>query len=435
MSNQTQQEYPSETEPAANPDYQAEHFVVQRRGDLSLQDLCDLRDAGAPVLRSSHLGNQALYNGALLQAGLRAALYDRTVPAKDRNYHPGDEIRSGKPKRIIDEMSAHRLTTHISTKATPEQPSRSLTEVHTESLRRAFPNAPVQTMSEYLGGDETRLRILNETVRCLVAHDFGAWNRRVDAEGKLHEVVTGPGSAAEAVKRYGVFRDGSDKSEQEGMLLPNEYNVLLTGIMDALEYGTDQVYHLSGPDMIHYIVNMAPTLDQMYARVRAECSFGQQLPARLHFNIVPTAYNKFVATSDLAYELDQVIDAYQNWQKSVQMQPNRKRAAALLPHSSYAEQRQRTRQLERIGWEGAREKAVARAIAELCPWLFATTQSRAYPTHHDVADAARGGFGYDGLYVPDFSRHTPFDELGVAFRALHRLVADTQAVPDKGGNK
>lgn len=394
----------------------ARHFIIHERDDLSIAQLHEIEHAGHPVLRTLHIGNAALYNGLLISEGFRVAALDRTIPDRDGNYNPGHHIEDRRSQRIIDDGDGHRLVTHVKTRHGHSHQPRNVVDVHMEGLHTAFPQGKIETFSDYLRANEAKLRMVDETLMCLSGLGFGEWNRRVEDDGTIHEVASHP---ADSIGRHGIFRNASGNNEHTGMLTPNSINILLCAILDAAEYKTDQVYHLSGPDMIVYLRGMAADLDAMYAAVRAGTSFGRQLPEQLHFHIVPTSYNRFAVPSDHRHEVEALFGAYDSLQQALSRQQQQRRAIAQSglhddeKHAAFA------------GLDAERNmlKDAVGELVETCPWLFDSTASRAYYTQYDVARARNAHPETSGIYVPERVRTASFAELRTLVLELGKIAA------------
>lgn len=379
----------------ANPEYDNEpvQFEIIERDDLSLADLKVMVEHGESVVRSPHVGNFSLYNCAVAATGATLVVYDRTVPDQDKNYFPGHHIRDKQAQLVIAKRDNRKLSTHIhTTAAIGDAPANTLlAEAQVSSIQAAMPSANVISMSRYL--DNHRAAV-NEVVRCLIEHGFvDDWERRVDEDGNLHK-VTDPLAELE---RYAVFRDGTEATEQAGLLMPNSYNVLLFGILEALDYQTDTVTHLSGPDMINYIRLMGHDLAAMYRTVLEHTSLGEHLPRHLHFQIVPTAHARIVATSDKAEHVESLLKAYEQW------------SSATSERTPGWEERAR---LGRI----AIERSIGQYNNPVTP-----ARSTNYVTHNDVL-TARQKHGGTGLHIPEAVWHMTFAEQGIILDTIRRLL-------------
>ncbi len=366
--------------------------VIDRTTTWTLGDVLAAQEQGTPVMRTPHVGNLAMYNCVLANAGIPLMLHDRTVPQQDKNYHPGLHIQDGVATPLIDPSNMHRLSTHIPVATPPalsSYPFRKgtlLNDAHLASAREAFPHTAVTTTSEYYTRNEATVMTV---VRALAAAEFGDWQRRVSSDGTIHEALQDPQSA---IQRYGIFRDGQNSTEWEGMLLPNSYNVLLTGIVDALNANTSHVIHVSGPDMIHYVKKMAPELSAMYQTVRTSTVLGKRLPLQLTYNIISATGARLAVPLGREEALNTMLDAYASYRAtSRELTDARAVAAVALPADA---KRAAFPRLKRT--EAAHRDSLV-DIRTICPEVFATTDTAAYLSHYDTLAAG-------GLYTHPANR-------------------------------
>jgi hypothetical protein len=263
-------------------------------------------------------------------------------------------------------------------------------------MRDALPGARITTMSEYLQRHADEVR---EMVDCLVEYGYTReWTRRVESDGSLRDVAD---DVAADLAIYGMFRDGRSETEESGLLPPNIYNVLFFAVLESLDYQTDVVKHLSGPDMIEYVRDMAPELNRMYQTVVEHTTLGQRLPTQLHFQIVPTAHARFVAPSDRQTQLDQLVDGYDMWTSAT-------REGRGKP-----------------GWEAAAQlgSTAVQAAVERYFDPFIPARTPQYLSHNDVRAArVKTGDG-SGLYVPTSVRRKTFAELRQMHADIRWLIS------------
>ncbi|PSO44642.1 hypothetical protein BRC21_01145 [Candidatus Saccharibacteria bacterium SW_7_54_9] len=292
-------------------------FEVTVDEDISLDELAE-KTAQASVLRSAHVGNQYSSNVAVFEHGLPTVLYDRTIapsngPGTDRNYRP-EVLMQARDSHPLLEREAHpyRMATHLEIEQMPEnldervrqQAGKYAVDLHLNSLREGFPRTPSETHSQYLRRHQAvtaeMLDILGED------DDFlNSLNRQVSPQGTVSKLPE-HADPARCVENIGWF--GID-SPESGVVIPNQFNVLQYGVVEALETQAADVYHLSGPDMIKYAQQqeLQDTLQQFYARIKQQASFADLLPETLRFHVVPTAHFKFVVPGSRQPELDELM--------------------------------------------------------------------------------------------------------------------------------
>lgn len=397
-------------------------FNVVVRDDLSLDDLVQLHTAGESVVRSPHVGNMAGYNMALGGLGLRIVAYDR-MRAKDATYRPAEVLAAGHATAIAADADREQLVAHVTTNEAftleetviPIQAGESLVSVHQRGMQAALlgSKATVETMSEYLRAWDGR--VFNEVARTL--GNSLPWKRRVTRNGTIQEVVDPQGE----LQKYGVFQSGHTLNEKAGLLPPNEMNVLLFGIYEALRHQSDTIFHLSGPAMVNYIQEMAPTLDALYSRFRAVSSLRTKLPEQLNFVIVPTAAARFVVPAGQEYTLDNLLESYRYCQLTEKEITARKRGVAALQLPKEV----KSQQLQALTSEMSDVKnKLAQAAAE-CPWIFASPGDSHYLTQYDALLETRQG-NYPGFYLHDFARTQPLREVAQTYKYIESTYRKAQ---------
>lgn len=383
------------------------NFSVVERNDWSLHEIADMSRSGMPVMRSPHVGNLGMYNGALAEVGLHLVTYDRTVPMRDRNYNPGFVIEGGRATRVTDPAHDDLLTSHIrSTAPINGSPVGTLLpEAHNHAVQEAFPGAHIETMSQFL---LRHAEVVSEVTTVLAAHGLGDWSRRVDHDGVVHAVTSNP---VESIARYGIFRDGDPNNQWSGLILPNLYNVYLSGALDALEHGgVSEVVHLSGPDMVRYIKKMAPDLQAMHEVAMTETSLGDQLPSgEFTFNIVPTTAARLAVPTSQKDRLDAMMDAFADQRETLAELTDMK-AATASAFDPKQEKSVRVASLNHLGALVAAQRNHLADIVEICPEIFAPTADMGYYTQYDALADRRAGHT-SGVYVHPAAKFLPLGQL------------------------
>jgi hypothetical protein len=118
----------------------------------------------------------------------------------------------------------------------------------------------------------------------------------------VREIQAPPRGWAE-VSATGVLGLSTNTS---GWLIPKAVTILTMAVIDALIYRTSEVYHLSGPSMVHYVGELDEVLQRLYQAVAARLA----LPDRLLFNLAPTALMTLGAPSSDRAVLDRLVDAW-----------------------------------------------------------------------------------------------------------------------------
>ncbi len=393
-------------------------FVVITNDRLSPADLGNLVNQGEAVMRTPHVGNWGLYNGVFAKLGITMVAHDLTVPQVDRNYHPGDQIVGRKATRVIPKDDMGRLVTHIRTMSSmwhprdtglPDafwaQPDERVVDTHLRALRSAYPEAPISTTTGYLLEREARTA---DIMRTLAQANLGEWKRHADPEG-VTQVLDG--SPADLVAKYGIFRDGSARGENEGMLPPVTATILALSIHDALEHNTDTVYHVSGPDMICYITKpeMRAELQTMYAAIKRS-PLGTKLPQTLKFHILPGTGSRLTVPAAQQANLDALIITCETMSALADELKEAAASREALEVTHKAALRAREPNATALASDATERLRTAKKAynahvtafqqaATACAAVFAPTDKGRYGTQYDVLADANGQYIHPVVYA------------------------------------
>ena len=406
-------------------------FEVKIRNDLSLFDLRNIHDAGGSVMRTAHVGNVYPSNLAVASAGIRMNMYDRTVGALDKNYHPHFVICGGYSDQITD---ASTFTCHARVNRSTTIGARwfplgeSVVDGHMRSARTAIPQAEWFTYSDHLRDHATLvLPILELSMRETPQH----WKRHVDRQGCVHEIGV---ATMVAHDRYSFERSferrqrvsqpmprdryplvASDifglTNDHEGWISPNVVNIVIDGMIEAKERGVAEVYHLSGPDMVRYIGGLDSDLDTLYDLVRQRLGWFD-LPETLTFNLVPTAGIRFAVVRQQHCALEALVDAALSYHGNRAI-----RTAALAPFAAKEQCAARYAKIREL--DIGRAKLIERLqdAKAACPSIFyRIADAKSAATQYDVL--AAGGF-----FVHPFALETPVGAVSDLYARVERIGA------------
>lgn len=289
-------------------------IIIEQSPNLSLQDIVAEHQQGTSVLRSAHVGNARGYNLALAELGIPFLLVDHTVVASqpgqpgDKNYLPGSIVtREGIQPLTACELGGLSLRT---TAECPETGTvRFIDEIHTDTLRQAFPETLFVTNTEYVRAEEI---LANEIVRVAAATIPQLFTRQVTAEGCVITAEEGRDFATQAISD-GVLQLSDNPRTDEGVLLPNEVDVVLNFVIEALHSDKDKQIHLGGPDMPGYVkkADFQENISRLYSELLKRPFFRSRLPETLTVQLVPTHYAEFVTTSDRRALVTAALDSFQ----------------------------------------------------------------------------------------------------------------------------
>ncbi len=253
---------------------------------VSLNDLVRLREQGYSVLKSPHVGNQHRSNLACAKLGIPLEMVSFTQGERDTNFHPQVRIEDGVQTSLYDA----RVWTQFA--SVPD--GRSATEYHQSAVQEVFPQTEILTdverMRQYPALAATVLRATN------IKRSQSVWYRRVSEAG--HVTNRSTGLLTDTQLETEVFQFSNDHS---GWVIPNKVHIIFDLAYQALASGRSTVYHLSGPQMVHYVDSIASELELLYDAVRLVMP---DLPLVLKVRIVPVAAAQFVTTSNRKIGLD-----------------------------------------------------------------------------------------------------------------------------------
>lgn len=254
--------------------------------EVSQQDLQALARDGHSLLRSAHCGNLLGYNLQLLQAfqevPFELNLYDRRMTGYDSNYKPERLIRSATGGGI------ERLTEHAKILVPYAEDGRgaSLSYRHLHQLRQL--SKQVFTYSQWIMRHRTAIEVL---LRKLEGRAPELFDRYVNKEGQIYHLKAAGTTANTYHYRVredlytdettiphrdltNLFLEGAESMAQrstEGAgpraatcLTSNEVTTFLYGYIEARRTGKD-IYHLSGPDMVHYMREFQEAFDHIWS--------------------------------------------------------------------------------------------------------------------------------------------------------------------------
>lgn len=288
-------------------------LIVRQRPDLSLADLQKTMRDGGSVLRSAHFGNWSPSNLAVAAAGLPCVLINTTITGRDTTYHPAGIIagRRFHPGLV---KSGNSLVTLSHVRRTPDVAGlesffplgANLAEAHQDALVKAIPQSNIVAYSQYLDCHQgTAAKILEI---CTQAKPE-LWSRRADVLRGVEEIDSDYASMPRnGVDWKTISSDGivGFAGAASGWLIPKAIIILTMAVIEALRYGVNEVYHLSGPSMVHYIGMLDEDLQELYQAVATE----MQLPNELEFNLAPTALMTLGAPVTERSSIDRLVESW-----------------------------------------------------------------------------------------------------------------------------
>lgn len=376
---------------------------IELEDNMSLQAVADMQAEGFSVLRSAHVGNARGYNLAVASLGIPMLLVDHNVASQspeeygDRNYLPGSIVTRERLTPLpLRQAGGLALQTEI-------EGGPYVDQLHTDTLRAAFPDTPVTTNTDYVRSEES---VAGEIVALALAEQPGLFGRVVESDGKVRKA---PDSFANLAPHYGILQLKDDPRTERGLLIPNEVNILINFVIEALQSERATQYHLSGPDMQRYIKNgqLRETLDRLYAAVQQQTSFGPTLPEDLDVKLVPANEARFVSTRDRTSVIYSLFD----WLSYEQRVSEERRD--FFTSKAAEDEEARAAFLETIGEKTSLISQNLGAAVMNAGEVFVAPQAAPYVSQHDVVEK--------GLLMPAQNVHLPLRELRKIGKRLDKI--------------
>lgn len=388
-------------------------FQVERLDDISLNQLLALQGEGASVMRTPHVGNSSAANLTWMSQGGRTVLFDRNIGTRDKNYHPHLIISEGESIEISDPtvLTTHsEVTADVSHGGVTANKGQRISDVHTRGLRTTFPGFNPLLDSTYLRDHDS---VAGDVLNALRGEFEELWTRKVDEEGHVHDML--PGTFEADPNNVFLFTHG--QQEDKGLLLPVMYTALIYGVTEALEYNTDVVYHLSGPDMVNYLPQMQEQLAQAYEHVRSRTRWGHHLPERLSFRVVPADSARFIVPTDEQVALDTLVDSFLFINEEVEAL--RKSKAEAIKGVAKDDQESRQAVIQHFdSLIGSHRDLLDEAVAA-CPRVFFNTADADYTTQYDLRFHSTEG--QRGFYVHPWALDAPLSEVAKMYKQMAKI--------------
>lgn len=275
---------------------------LQITTNLSLLELQRLHRDGKPVSKTPHVGNWRLDTLACATLGIPHKVVDANKGALDHNFHP-DSVIVGGHKTLVGHPD--RLMSHAVVLNEPEvfqnrfRQGASLREIHMRALCDAVPQTVATPWSQHLSEIADDAIAIMEVITEV---DTRVWSRRVYEDGYT---VSDTCRGWVVVEAHGIFGVTNSK---KGWISPNIVNIMLDMIVDAKQFGSSVVYHLSGPDMYKYLGKLMPDINKLYDLCRAK--LGWNIPEVLTFKVIPVADMRFAVPESHRRALNRLIDVW-----------------------------------------------------------------------------------------------------------------------------
>lgn len=281
-------------------------FHILIHDDISIAQLIEIDKNGGRVLKTPHIGNIYPNNLALISLGIPALLYDRTIGAKDKSFHPHKIVYNGITEQIAN---PDILSTHSKLEFQPKNfiiekdfSGMKIVDLHLGILKQAFPQGKIFTYTQYL---EDNKKIVSKIVKVIAKNFPQIWYRFVNEDGTIEKADN---LTSEQILAKGIF--GID-DDLRGFIIPNPVNILLHGTVDVMKFQTRDIYLLSGPDMYMYMKNYEVVLDKMYSYIKDTLDL--DLPNNVNCHIIPAMKMRFIVIKDDKEILNELVELYEDY--------------------------------------------------------------------------------------------------------------------------
>ncbi len=267
--------------------------------NLSLNDLAREMESGVSVLRSAHVGNARAYNLSVASIGIPMLLVDHNMVAQfpgdggDNNYLPGSVVTRNEIMPLkVNRVGGLALQTEM---IDAKGQKATVAGFHVDSLQAAFPDTPIFTNTDYLRQNEN---IAGEVVSTITQFMPELLRSMVEADGNVRRLPKNSRGYATLLPTHGILQLNDDPTKERGVLMPNEADIVINFIVEAINSGRQRQIHLSGPDMQNYVFEAENLncLKRLYELIKVETSFGKKLPENLSVEIVPANHASFATT-------------------------------------------------------------------------------------------------------------------------------------------
>ena len=348
-------------------------FSVIPRYDLSLKDLAALHRAGHSVTKSPHVGNWYPNNLAVASLGIPMNVYDRTIGAKDKNFHPHKLIVDGRGEEMANPalLTTHARVIHAPSWFPERFPVGSrVLDGHMQAIRDAVPDANCVVYTDYLRQHMDKVLAILEVATALFS---SLWCRFVNPDGTVHKRACDGWS--HITRTGGIYGLTNDES---GWLIPNELNVLLDGVLEAALYNERVIYHLSGPDMIGYIGDYAVQLNTAHYELEHHLDW---VPKSMELHVVPVAAMRFAVPETRRQALDAFMDqllAIYGWRTA---------RGEHIPPDSHGNRKIAALETPEAKTEHRRMKSRLRELAAACPEVWYDIKNGSFVSQYDLLAA------------------------------------------------
>lgn len=390
---------------------------VTQQPNLSLDDMRVAMENGTGVVRSAHIGNLRGYNLAVASMGIPMLLVDHNIVAQfpgdagDNNYLPGSLVTN----EDIQPLNVSRVG-GLALQTTVKDPSTGvevfLDELHVNSLRSAFPGTKFVTNTNYI---REFADLADETIAIATQVAPQIFRAVVEADGTLRREPVALSSYqqrnfASLLPSYGTLQLATDPRTERGVLMPNEVDIVINFMIEALKSGSEHQIHLSGPDMQLYMKNPNITgiLQSLYQGILEKASFKKSLPETLRVDLVPADQARFVGKLAGSTILNAIFDA------TVKEADQNQLKGAFMRSPLARDTNSRAIALKQFKAEALAISTGLSQLAKEADELFVGSRQAPYLSQYDVLSDG-------GMNMPTSNRRMTMQELKNLFKRLVKM--------------
>ena len=360
--------------------------------------LSENNDPDKSIKRSAHVGNMYGADLILASLGMNMLLVDANYGERDKLYYPHLRVDEASTPEVI---ACSRKLSLVNTTAE----GIPLNEASIGSLNSAFGNTSVVADSDFVGANR---QVVEQIVATLLPEFASQFTRVLTSTGIPENILLLPKTVND------VLLLGNDTSK--GAILPNVLNILIDFVVEAINYQTDQITHISGPTMVLYINKIMPQMNAMYAKL---VQSGINLPEILKVRLVPAAGVRFVVAASQASDMEELL--------ALQAEYARISGVVAQAKKALAASNQKVTKVDFdlvVAPQKALQGVLQRKLASLPQLFFVALPEANTPTYTSQYTAIRNGADGTpgaGLYIPDRVLERPICEVTAEFKLLEQI--------------
>lgn len=290
-------------------------FCIKKGNEYSLEMMQALHKEGHIVIRSGHLGNHYLSNLLIFEAGIPIHIIDGNLFLRDTNYYPSyvfldnQRLKIGQNQEVlvpfasfVKDLESLGIASILNGSPTPG-------DLHFQSIKSIFNKKSIWSEAEFM---VKNYKIVEELVYWISKFNPNFFTRKATKEGMTFKSKSYPKDIVKAVMGFyeGNFSklNGSKATEFLAGTIPEiKATIMITTLVGVLTSGKNQVFELSGPDMVNYAFEdvFTESMNELYYFLRDKIS---KLPEIVELVVVPTFYFRLGSLESEKKEMDKLWD-------------------------------------------------------------------------------------------------------------------------------